>query len=77
MKKALKEFLETEGYEFTWDTQCTECYEDFRCQEFLPDKIIKKMVSDKTDDVVSEFVGNTSDERFHYCPKCRKEMGMD
>ena len=73
----LKEFKEQEGYDFKWETQCMECYEEFECQEFLPDRVLKKMLEEKTDDVVAEFVANTSDEKFMYCPKCRKEMGMD
>ena len=77
MKKILKEFAETEGYEFTWETQCMECYEDFKCQDFLPDSIIKKMVENKSDDCIAEFIGDSNDERFMYCPKCRKDKGMD
>ena len=77
MKKSLQDFLESEGYEFTWETQCLECYEDFRCEEFIPDAIIKKMLKEKDDGCVSEFVNNSSDNKFMHCPKCRKKLEED
>jgi len=77
MKQILKDFEEREGYKLTFETYCTECDTDFECQEFIPDRIYKTMLKEGTDDCVYHFIGNTSDERFIYCPKCRKEMGMD
>jgi len=75
--RALQEFLESEGYEFTWETQCMECGEDFRCEKYLPAKIIRKVLEDKHDDCVHEFIGDSSNSKFMHCPKCRKELGED
>ena len=77
MKQILKDFKEEHGYEFTWETYCLECGMDFRCEQYIPDRIIKKMLEKESNDVISEFIDNTEDERFHYCPDCRKELGLD
>ena len=70
-------WIEKIQQDFTWINECEECFEEFECARFIPKKIITKLIKQNSDDVVFDYMAETSNPKVRICPKCKKLNGID